>query len=81
MANKKNKIAVISGETSGKSLVEKHKSISQRTTPKAYVKTRPDGFDYVVEAYMRNQLNSHYPIWKWEIIKYLFFFQARLLRT
>ena len=30
------------------------------------------GFDYVDEAYMRHQLNTHYPIWKWEIIKYEF---------
>lgn len=65
MANKKDKIAVISGGIADKALVEKHKNISQRTTPKAYVKTRPDGFDYVEEAYMRNQLTKEYPGWSW----------------
>ena len=65
MANKKDKIAVVSSETRGQSLSKKHQSISQRTTPKAYVKTRPDGFDYVEEAYMRNQLTKEYPVWSW----------------
>ena len=47
------------------SLVKKHKDISQRTTPKAYIKTRPDGFDYVDEAYMRNELTKEYTAWSW----------------
>tara|TARA_R100000664_G_C2758526_1_gene147460 strand:+ start:827 stop:1432 length:606 start_codon:yes stop_codon:yes gene_type:complete len=52
-------------------LQSKHDSISSVPTPKAFVKAK-GGFDYVDEAYMRKQLNAHYPIWKWEIIKYEF---------
>ena len=71
----KNKMAVINGDGS---LIEtedilqsKHNNISSIPTPKAFVKDK-GGFDYVDEAYMRHQLNTHYPIWKWEIIKYEF---------
>jgi hypothetical protein len=52
-------------------LQSKHDFVSNVPTPKAFVKAK-GGFDYVDEAYMRNQLNAHYPIWKWEIIKYEF---------
>tara|TARA_R110000787_G_scaffold246295_1_gene352045 strand:+ start:6297 stop:6938 length:642 start_codon:yes stop_codon:yes gene_type:complete len=65
LANKKDKITVILDDSTGQSIIKKHKSISQRTTPKTYVKTRPDGFDYVEEAYMRNQLTKEYPGWSW----------------
>jgi len=41
--------------------------ISSFTTPKPYVKTRPDGLEYVEEKYMRDQLNEHFPIWSWEV--------------
>ena len=44
---------------------EKHKEISEKATPKIFVKKRPDGFDYVEEAYMRSELSSLYPIWSW----------------
>jgi|TARA_Y100000310_G_scaffold59727_1_gene55112 hypothetical protein len=71
----KEKMAVINGDGS---LIEtedilqsKHNNVSNIPTPKAFVKDK-GGFDYVDEAYMRNQLNTHYPIWKWEIIKYEF---------
>ena len=71
----KDKMAVINGDGS---LIEtedilqsKHNNISSIPTPKAFVKDK-GGFDYVDEAYMRHQLNTHYPIWKWEIIKYEF---------
>ena len=71
----KEKMAVINGDGS---LVEtedilqsKHNNVSNIPTPRAFVKDK-GGFDYVDEAYMRNQLNSHYPIWKWDIIKYEF---------
>jgi|TARA_R100001530_G_scaffold47170_2_gene35460 hypothetical protein len=47
-------------------LINKHREISQRTTPKGQVKSRPDGFDYVDEAYMRNELNKNYPVWSWK---------------
>lgn len=49
----------------------KHDYVSNIPTPKVFVKDK-GGFDYVDEAYMRNQMNKHYPIWKWEIIKYEF---------
>ena len=49
----------------------KHNDVSNIPTPKAFVKDK-GGFDYVDEAYMRNQLNTHFPIWSWEIIKYEF---------
>ena len=52
-------------------LQSKHDFVSNVPTPKVFVKDK-GGFDYVDEAYMRNQLNSHYPIWKLEIIKYEF---------
>ena len=71
----KEKMAVINGDGS---LIEtedilqsKHNNVSNIPTPRAFVKDK-GGFDYVDEAYMRNQLNSHYPIWKWDIIKYEF---------
>ena len=69
------KFAIINGDGS---LIEtedvlqsKHNNVSKISTPKAFVKDK-GGFDYVDEAYMRNQLNSHYPIWNWDIIKYEF---------
>ena len=49
----------------------KHDFVSNVPTPKAFVKDK-GGFDYVDEAYMRYQMNKHYPIWKWDIIKYEF---------
>ena len=52
-------------------VVLKHSDVSQIDTPKYYVKQQ-QGFDYVDEGYMRHLLNIHYPIWKWEIIKYEF---------
>ena len=71
----KEKMAVINGDGS---LIEtedilqsKHNNVSGIPTPKAFVKDK-GGFDYVDEAYMRHQLNTHYPIWKWEIVKYEF---------
>ena len=52
-------------------LQSKHNNVSSISTPRAFVKDK-GGFDYVDEAYMRHQLNTHYPIWKWEIVKYEF---------
>ena len=52
-------------------VISKHSEISNIDTPKYYVKQQ-QGFDYVDEGYMRHLLNMHYPIWKWEIIKYEF---------
>ena len=48
-------------------LREKHTRISNIKTPKTYTKKRPDGYDYVDEAYMRHQLNKLYPVWSWGI--------------
>ena len=53
------------------SLVDKHEEITMLDTPKVYVKQQ-QGFDYVDEGYMRHLLNKHYPVWKWEIVKYEF---------
>ena len=71
----KEEMAVINGDGS---LIEtedilqsKHNNVSSISTPRAFVKDK-GGFDYVDEAYMRHQLNTHYPIWKWEVIKYEF---------
>ena len=71
----KEEMAVINGDGS---LIEtedilqsKHNNVSSISTPRAFVKDK-GGFDYVDEAYMRHQLNTHYPIWKWEIVKYEF---------
>ena len=46
---------------------EEKQKISTQGTPKPYIKSRPDGLDYVEEKYMRDQLNEHYPVWSWEI--------------
>ena len=44
----------------------RRKTQSKKKTPKAFIKKRPDGFDYVDEAYMREQLNLAYPgLWSW----------------
>ena len=52
-------------------LQDKHDFVSNIPTPTAFIKDK-GGFDYVDEAYMRHLLNNHYPIWKWDIIKYEF---------
>lgn len=52
-------------------VISKHEEVSQMDTPSVYIKQQ-QGFDYVDEGYMRYLLNLHYPIWKWEIIKYEF---------
>tara|TARA_B100001250_G_scaffold387403_1_gene384760 strand:+ start:7472 stop:8080 length:609 start_codon:yes stop_codon:yes gene_type:complete len=52
-------------------VINKHSDVSNLDTPKYYIKEQ-QGFDYVDEGYMRHLLNMHYPIWKWEIIKYEF---------
>ena len=52
-------------------VISKHDKVSMLDTPNYYVKQQ-QGFDYVDEGYMRHLLNQHYPVWKWEIIKYEF---------
>ena len=68
MSNKNGKVVDINKE---EFLINKHNDISQVDTPSIYVKDK-GGFDYVDEGYMRHLLNQHYPIWKWEVIKYEF---------
>lgn len=51
---------------------ETHKTASAGRTPPSQVKRRPDGYDYVTEAYMRKKLNDFYPGWSWEIDKHEF---------
>lgn len=65
MAKKKNEIVRIRDEELEQSIVQKHRNISQKVTPKSHVKTRPDGYDYVDEAYMRNELTKEFPVWSW----------------
>ena len=43
------------------------KIVSNTKTPKCHVEKKGDGYDYVDEAYMRDRLNYHYPIWSWKI--------------
>ena len=49
-----------------------YKDISNEETPKMdgagrkIVERRPDGMDYIIEAYMRNKLNQYFPGWSWE---------------
>ena len=52
-------------------LREKHVVVSDTVTPSYYVKDK-NGLDYVDEAYMRHQLNKHYPMWTWEIKEWKF---------
>jgi hypothetical protein len=37
---------------------------------------RPDGKDYIIEAYMRNRLDFHFPGWSWEMAAPLHFLGA-----
>lgn len=49
-----------------------YNKISKEETPKVdgtgrkIVDKRPDGFDYIIEAYMREKLDKHFPGWSWE---------------
>lgn len=36
-------------------------------TGKKIVDTRPDGYDYIEESYMREALDKHFPGWSWEM--------------
>lgn len=68
-----NGIAKQTPQLSNEEIIErialKRKQISNKKTPKVFVKKKGDGFDYVDEAYMREQLNVLYPIWSWKIDK------------
>lgn len=63
---------VVDGKLAVNNELEQHlrrekQTISSISTPKPFVKRRPDGLDYVEEKYMRDQLNEHFPVWSWEI--------------
>lgn len=55
-----------------KAMHDKYLNISQTETPKVdgkgrkIIDTRPDGYDYIIEAYMREQLDHYFPGWSWE---------------
>lgn len=52
---------------------KKYKTISKEKTPqvdgtgKKIVDRRPDGYDFIVEAYMRECLDKHFPGWSWQM--------------
>lgn len=49
-----------------------YKKISKSKTPqvdgtgKKIIDKRPDGYDYIIEGYMRDCLDKHFPGWSWE---------------
>lgn len=53
-------------------MYDKHKEISKEETPqidgegKKIIKRRPDGKDYIDDAWMSEKLNKHFPGWSWE---------------
>jgi len=55
-----------------KDMSKHYRDISNTATPELdskgnkIVKTRPDGFDYLEEAYMRTKLDELFPGWSWE---------------
>ena len=74
MANKKT--SLIPANSLKAEMVAFYKAISNEVTPEVDVSgtkiidQKPDGFggslDYIVEAYMRDRLNHHFPGWSWE---------------
>ena len=50
-----------------------YKKISKKNTPKVdgtgrkIVDRRPDGYDYIIEAWMRQELDKMFPGWSWEM--------------
>ena len=51
-----------------KAITKKHKSISNKTTPKPFVKKKM-GMDYCEYSYMRDIADQEFPGWSWTIIK------------
>lgn len=49
----------------------KYKAISKEKTPEVdgtgrkIIDRRPDGYDFIIEAYMREALDKHFPGWSW----------------
>jgi len=52
---------------------QKYKRISKEKTPQVdgtgrkIIDRRPDGYDFIIEAYMRECLDKHFPGWSWEM--------------
>lgn len=55
-----------------KEVYNKYQEVSQEKTPQVdgggrkIIEKRPDGYDYIVESYMRDALDRHFPGWSWE---------------
>lgn len=51
---------------------KKYEEISREPTPQVdgegrkIIEKRPDGYNYIIEAYMRDCLDRHFPGWSWE---------------
>jgi hypothetical protein len=60
----KNKALAVADKVKN-SIRDKRKRISNETTHSMFVKKKPDGYDYVDEAYLRSKLNEEYPLWSW----------------
>lgn len=56
-----------------KDMYKTYKAISKENTPavdgtgKKIIEKRPDGYDFIVESYMREALDKHFPGWSWEM--------------
>ena len=73
-----NKDLIISSEFKAKvksfneDFYQKYNEISREPTPQVdgegrkIIEKRPDGHDYIVESYMRDCLDRHFPGWSWE---------------
>jgi hypothetical protein len=76
MTKRKNELPVIKPVIDLDRISSKHDDISKQITSPLYVQKRegPGGrtLDYVDEGYMRQILNTHFPLWSWEIVKYEF---------
>jgi hypothetical protein len=49
-------------------ITEKHKKVSNKTTPKPFVKKKM-GMDYCEYSYMRDVADKEFPGWSWTIVK------------
>ena len=53
-------------------IYNKYNEISKEQTPQVdgngikIIEKRPDGYDYIIESYMRDCLDRHFPGWTWE---------------
>lgn len=68
MAQKKSRTKTDSADAH-EQILGKHKWLTAVETPLYYIEER-QGFEYVDEAFMRSELNRHYPEWNWEILSW-----------